>query len=387
LAGTCLPNGSCSPSNAVAALVSGSDVTAYIPKGGWIETDPVTESGVKVVALEGTGQSTTIATVNPVNNCAANNATGKVVCASNLTDVYLITGTTLTATLTASPSGTQIFSPGACQTCGVAIDPVHNRAVVSVGVGSAGGFQFLDLTTSTFGAVTAIGNVTAENVLIDPLANLVVSPSPSNNFQLVASTPPNTVFNFVQSFIPGNGLLESAAEDCSTGIALSTIGPTKQLMVVNLNQASFNGTSWSAPSQFQIIPEFLFDNGTSGIAVDSGTHLGIVTGELTGNAIGAIQLPSAPVSGVPSVVDWVAAVVPSDPNGVLWRPGSEPHTLTVYRSPTSGRAFGVLRNFTRTFLAVVDLQALLVAPRMAGNNVDPAFDLITNNVIRFVAIP
>jgi hypothetical protein len=70
------------------------------------------------------------------------------------------------------------------------------------------------------------------------------------------------------------------------------------------------------------------------------------------------------------VVDWVSFTVPNDPSGAAWAEGDDPHTVTAYVSPNTGKAFGVLGNlsfsattFGPTFLAIVDLQGLLNAPR------------------------
>jgi hypothetical protein len=70
------------------------------------------------------------------------------------------------------------------------------------------------------------------------------------------------------------------------------------------------------------------------------------------------------------VVDWVSFTVPNDPTGAPWSEGFDPHTVTSYVSPNSGKALAVLGNFSftgttsgPTFLAIVDLQGLLNAPR------------------------
>jgi hypothetical protein len=385
----CTPPGACAPANSLTTLVTGTTVAAYVPKGSWGETAVPANTGVKLVGLEGSVTATTIPTANPVNSCAGNSATGQVVCSSNLNDVYLISGSTVTNTLTDGATSTQTFSGGTCRTCGVTIDAVHNRAVLTMGIASGGAFQLLDLASNTFATPIAAGTgvLTSEDILIDPGRNLILSPNESNVYQTVnvASTP--AVFNMTTTGSLGE--MDSAAEDCSTGIALSSVEFTGQLFLTNLSQATFSGGTWTAPSQFQTLPEFAsFTNGTDGIAVESGTHLGVVTGEFGGTAFGAIQLPSTTMTGVPSVTDWAAANVPNDPSGATWAMGFDPHTVTVYRSPTSNKAFGVFVNGTRTFLAVVDLQALLAAPRTTGtHNVQPTFNLLTNNVVRFVALP
>jgi len=81
------------------------------------------------------------------------------------------------------------------------------------------------------------------------------------------------------------------------------------------------------------------------------------------------------------VVDWVSFTVPNDPTGAAWSEGFDPHTVTAYVSPNTGKAYGVLGNLSfagtaerPTFLAIVDLQGLLNAPRTGHvlNNPLPA---------------
>lgn len=392
IAGVCTAQGSCAPANSLTTLVTGPKVTAFVPNGSWSETGAA-NTGVKVAIIEGTGASTIISTPNPVNSCAGNSATGQVVCTSNLTDVYLISGSTLslTNTLTSGATASQNFSGGTCETCGVTVDTVHNQAAVTIGSATGGAFQLLNLATSTFGTIIPAGTgvQTSEDILIDPGRNLILSPNETNDYVLASTSAPNTVFNFSPAGGPPSGEFDSAAEDCSTGIALSSVEFTGSLFLTNLAHATFTGSTWTAPSQYQTFPEFAsFSAGTDGIAVDSGTHLGIVSGEFGGSGFGAIQLPTSGTTGVPAATDWAAANVPSDPNNVPWAAGLDPHTITVYRSPTTNKAFGVMQNGPRTFLAIIDLQALLAAPRVAGtHNVQPTFDLVANGVLRFVGLP
>src|SRR5262249_41026717 len=151
----------------------------------------------------------------------------------------------------------------------------------------------------------------------------------------------------------GFAVYDSAGEDCTTGIALATDEGTGNLFIADLTQATFTpgaapspGT-WTAPSQLQNFREFeSLSAGTNGIAVAPGTHLGIVTGEFGGNIEGVIQLPAISGSGTPAVVDWVTFTVPNDPTGATWSEGDDPHTVTAYVSPNTGKAFGVLGNLS-----------------------------------------
>lgn len=173
------------------------------------------------------------------------------------------------------------------------------------------------------------------------------------------------LFNNTTTF--GFTFFDSAAEDCTTGIALATTENAGNIFIADLTQATFTpGTpgAWSAPGQVVDIPDFDgFSAGTCGIAVAPGTHLGIVTGEFGGALEGVIQLPATSGSGTPAFVDWVAFTMPNDPSGAMWQEGFDPHTVTAYVSPNSKKAFGVMANETFTFLAVADLQGLLSAPR------------------------
>ncbi len=100
------PPGSCLPSSSIGVSVAGTNVVAYFPKGAW---DNGT-TGVSAVNIEGTSITPKlISTPNAVNSCASNPITGKTVCASNKTDVYLLTGTTLSTTLTSGGSSDDQF--------------------------------------------------------------------------------------------------------------------------------------------------------------------------------------------------------------------------------------------------------------------------------------
>jgi hypothetical protein len=218
----------------------------------------------------------------------------------------------------------------------------------------------------------------------------------------MAATPElaNPVYN-----LPGAGdtILDSAAEECSTGIALSTNEFTNTLYLTDLSQKTITGpNSWTAPQQLLSVPEFnSLAAGTTGIAVAPGSHLGIVTGEFGGNAFGVIDLPTITIANTPpGVVDYVAAQLPNTPSGLSWQQGLDPHTVTAYFSPNALKAYAVMANSPPPkFLAIVDMAALLAAPRAsttAGpphnvyqcdvyNNASGCVDLLGAGIVRFVA--
>ena len=389
------PVGSCSPSSSLGILAKGTTVTGYVPNGNWSSGT----TGLQVVPIEPVGTPASIATPNIVNSCAGNGLSGEVVCTANNTDVYLITGTTLNTTLTSSSDTSAEFSGGFCENCGVAMNASANTAVIGMGLSSAPsgtGLQFLNLATNTFSTPIPANSGISEDVLWDPTRNYILSPNEGGNYDIfkISSSGSATEYGNFEG-VAG----DSAAEDCSTGIALSSIefSDPGQIYITDLTQAVFAAgppATWTAPSQIVTFPEFSdFSAGTDGIAVAAGSptsHLGIVTGEFGGNQFGVFELPSTSGSGTPGFVDYAAAFLPNTPDGNVWSEGLDPHTITAYVSPNNGKAYGVMANFNgtnATYLAWVDLQALLNAPRVAGTHtVDPSYNLITSGVVTYIAV-
>ncbi len=383
------PPGSCQPSSSLSVLVTGTSVTSYLPKGAW----SFSASGVSVVNVEGTSITPTlIPTPNVVNSCASNAVTGTTVCTANNTDVYLFTGTALGTTLTSGGSGFIGFSGGSCTNCGVAMDAIHNKAVLGLSVAGAPGFQFLDLGTSAFEpAFASLAGTISEDPLLDPISLRLLSASEINNYEIIDYST-STAPLFYENPIPIASFAEadSSGEDCTTGIALAPYefsGPSS-VYIADLTQATFTagvpGTWSSAGSQVQSLSESFLSAGASGLAVAQGPqHKGIVAGEFGGSAITAIQLPTTSGSGTPAISDWVTCDIPG------FSLGLDPHTVTAYESPNSGHAVALLANFGATTLAIVDLTNMLdstIVPRTAGGH-GCASGPLPASVVSFVSVP
>ena len=390
----------CLPSSSM-AVMTGKNVVAYIPNGSWGSGT----TGVSVVPIEGSGTATTVSTPNEINSCSSNSATGQTVCVDNLTNVYEITGSTLTHTLTTSSDRRASFSGGSCNNCGVAIDALSNTAVIAGGFSgnsSGDGLQLLNLNNNTFSTPYPSAFDVSENVSIDPNRNLILSPGEDSNYTLFKIQPNGSLQEYSMP-VPGGGDFDSAAEDCTTGIALSTQEFTNNLYIVDLTQATFTAPSgghtygtWTAPGQsVNLYPsdDFNFSAGTSGISVAAGTtHLGIVTGEFGGSTFAAFQLPSTSGSGTPTFVDWVGASLPNTPDGAFFSAGFDPHTITAYTSPNDGKAYGLIADWATgkpDYVAVIDLQALMSASRSPSDShiVNSSVDLLATGIVRYIAIP
>ncbi len=141
-----------------------------------------------------------------------------------------------------------------------------------------------------------------------------------------------------------------------------------------MTQATYvNGLPGSISVPYQVVnfPEFDYmAAGASGIAVAPGSHLAIVSGEFGGNELGVVTLPSISGSGIPNFGDYAAAYLPSTPDGYSFSAGYDPHTVTAYLSPNTGRVLGLVADWAigpPSYVAVVDMQLLLSAPADDGN--------------------
>jgi hypothetical protein len=196
-------------------------------------------------------------------------------------------------------------------------------------------------------------------------------------------------------------LPDSAAEDCTTGIALSSVEGTNTVYLADLGQSTLTPGSpgnWTSPfALFTLTGQSVgFAAGTSGITVaPGGSHLAIVTGEFGGNTFGIMQLQPASGAGgaTPAVVDWVVGVMPNTPDGRPFSAGFDPHTITAYTSPNTGKAIGLYSDWTGgtpKFIGVIDMAAALATTRAAAPNnhqIAAGVNLITSGIVSYVPVP
>jgi len=352
-------------------------VKALVPNASW----RTSTTGIQVVQLEtGGGPVVTpvsLTTPNPVNSCAGNPATGEGVCVANNTDVYHLSTTNAVTTLTSGANATTSFSGGECENCGVAVNALTNQAVIAMGHSatpdlSGTALQTLNLATNTFGTPRELANHVSEDISIDPTRGFVLSPNEGSNYAIAEIN--STTGAFTGEFgnlVSGAGEFDSAAEDCTTGIALAAIEFTSNVYLADLTRATFTAGSpagtWTAPEAIiglNTIGIPSFAAGTSGITVAPGTsHLATVTGEFGGSTFAVLKLPSTSGSGTPALVDYAATCITG------FNAGFDPHTVSAYTSPNNGKAYTVFANSPPpSELIVADMAAILALPRDAGTN-------------------
>jgi hypothetical protein len=339
------------------------NITAYVPKGFWSGGT----TGVFVQNIEGAINPTaTVATPNIPNSCSSNPATGQTVCVANNTDVYLISGTTLTNTLSSSSNARASFSGGSCNNCGVALNAANNTAVINMGF-NGDGVQILNLTTNTFNPAFHMTQNVSENISVDPTRSLILSANESGNYPILQLQSDGSLKEFDSAFSTG-AFNDSSAEDCSTGVAITPDEGTTQLQLVNMNNITFGASTYTAPNAIANlssgISAYTFSAGLSGSAVAQGSgHLAVVTGEFGGNTFAVLQLPATPGTGAPALADFAIAQVPSNPAcGGTFSAGFDPHTITAYTSPNTGHAYAVFAGYSAGIpacLAVVDMTIVI----------------------------
>ncbi|MCL2725201.1 MAG: hypothetical protein FWD69_12275 [Polyangiaceae bacterium] len=390
------------PMVSMSILMDGPSVLAYVPHGQW-EGIGTEETGVGVVSVEGTPITPVhISTPNPVNSCSSNSITGTTVCTANGTDVYLISGTTLTGTLTSGGTGEIAMFEGTCTTCGVVVDSVHNRAVLGVSIGGGGagpaGFQILNLNTLTLRTPFLsqnIAQVISDGWSVDPIRNLILSANTLKNYEIIHIANPTVPAFFENYDFAGTSGLLSASVDVSTGI---TFAPGSDSYIADLSQATLipgSPGTWDAPHQYQEgFPEG--DPPNSGdprmIAIAQGTHIGIVNGfgDDGSNIILAAQLPSTGGTGTPALVDWVSCSIGANEGSP--KMGNLPFTTTAYTSPNTGHAMGVVGDENGNNLTLVDLTEMLdptIVPRTSGPGLGHACvaGTLPASVLRTVSVP
>jgi hypothetical protein len=414
-------------SNAPGVLISGTNVSLYVP----YSTDNSLKMGTALKVIESAPGAPATKTVRLstgyANACAASPATGIAVCSTAFGSSNLIKPPK-NKVVGFKTGATKLihFTGGSCATCGVAIDDELGQAVVA----TSKGYLPVQLSPLKLQPILATGNdVISGNFGYDPVDHLILSPNYRLlNFKTFESEDPDyqilrmrdgaaftlsdadEFFNAQGECTKGSGgttqrdaLPDSGAYDTTTQIAYGTFRSpadcvpdlVEDIALLDLSQATYNpdGT-WTTPGkQIQTLSEMTnLENGITGIAIVPGQHLALVADrfELSGGGggFGALSLPTTSGSGIPAMQDWVQAQMPNDPSGKPWTMSYEPNGLTAYASPNSGKGTGVIINRARTYAAVIDIAALLAAPRQGGtfHTLSGAVQLVNDGIVRFVDI-
>lgn len=419
-------NATSTTANAIGVLISGSDVTLFVPNTTY---NSLRMGSVKKIIESAPGAAATRTQrlkTGYSNSCAASPATGTAVCSGAFGTSYIVKTNNTVLPFKTGIKKLIHFTGGSCANCTVGIDDAAGQAIIAT---SAGYLPVQISPPAQLPIISTKNDVISGNFGFDPVNRRILSPNYEIlNLKHFTTGPPHyqiirmsdgvafdladeaEFFNAQGTCTTAGGttqrdaLPDSGAYDVSTGIAYGTFRSpadcvpdlVEDIALFDLTQATFDTASgsWTTPGKrVQTLSEMTnLSNGITGIAIVPGQHLALVADRREhsggGGGFGALSLPTTSGSGIPSIQDWVQANLPDDPSGKPWRMSFEPNGLTAYESPNTGHGMGVIINQKRTYAAVIDIPALLTASRQTGTShtVSSSVDLVGTGIVRFVDI-
>ncbi len=319
--------------------------------------------------------------------------------------------TQLASVTTDAPSGGVTDSGGTCVICGIEYDDTDDAYIIA----TANGYEVYTSPTEnsyTQRAWTIPGNV-AENFGYNAVTNTILSPvyatidatgltymNVSENKSYVIATQPAGLFE------PDAAAFDSATNIAAVTEEVANASGTNDLFVENIGSANLNTPSsgqFTAPQTTVMLTSSLFgrasattcDVPVTGIAIDPASHLAFVGSEFCGQGngsgdgavtpFGVLALPTNAHSAL-AISSQVYLNMPPLPDGSLWDDAGDPHAMAAM--PISGlcNPCGITCNAETTWLAIIDMQALLSAPRSLG---DPNLAVIPStppygNIVTYV---
>ncbi|WP_459894497.1 hypothetical protein [Hydrogenobaculum acidophilum] len=322
-------------------------------------------------------------------------------------------------TLSDLPLQATIFSGDSCTDCGVATMPnISNPFAGQFIVAGYDGYHVYNYPSSTgtssITAATVYSMSIGENMSVDPTRRWIIAPgSYVGTYGYVtlniASMTNNTIYSMTIScssisdtnqqnlcYQYSEDETDSEAIDPATGIIImQTEGPTV-LLEIDMSQATYSGTVFTAPYKF-FSEANMPARFTGVLASGSGDFLFMGT-EFSPDAwIGASMLPT--LSGTtgtnlltsytfnPVYVDLTQLLLnsSSNPSCSSFVSAGDPHSEAMTVS-LGGNQYGLYASGDKSCVAVVNLNALMLAPRDPNNpnSISSGYNLIGNGVVQFI---
>jgi len=375
-------------SGSMAVLNLGGDTYAFVPSLTGMSKVKLSAGGSLALTADGAGAAATgqgLALTPLPDACAADYKNNKVVCASYSSDQVHVIDAASNALVGTYPTGLTAFasfSGGSCIICGLLYDETDNKIVMS----TANGYALFDhLGTHTI--ARTITSRVAENFGYDIKKNQIFSPQ----YQVYPATIDliDVASSSVYTLAPSPAGLASpdhGAVDLNTGIAYATEESGHSAYLFDLSSAKLNQP---AAGQFQattanITITTLIGSRLTDVAIDSDAHYAFLSEEF-GSSMGVAKLPAAG-GGTPALGDYAVASIPNPPLS-YWYGSGDPHGISNFTLSSGSKHYGLLVDGGKTWLAVVDMDKLLAAPRDVGtHDVQATYDLVTNGVVKFYGL-
>lgn len=394
----------------VAVVTIGGNTYAEVPSSiGLIQT-AIAADGV-IPSPTASPQSTVLA-LNPNPDACIIVPTGSKILAyciafavlpANIEIADLSTGTpTLAGSITTDASVLFTSSGGQCYLCGLAWDPKDGAIVVSTNKG----YEFYDPNTGAQ-VKPAIPVTIAENFGYNPATNQIWSPQEETNNEEedLVDVAGGTWYALTPSIAGVLSEPDAGAIDSSTNLAMTLDEFSGTTAIVPLQGATLTpGTVPTVRTHGAVAPpvpgtltaplvttnNIMTDSGceTNAISIDPTNHVAFISGEYSNpDCVGAVQLPSSAPSSAftPSSYMWIQRL-PNTPDGNTFDSALDPHVAATFYLPSHGDLYGLVFNYRRSFIAVVDLTKLLAAPS-AGQDphvVSPSYDLFGSGLLSYI---
>lgn len=267
---------------------------------------------------------------------------------------------------------------------GILYDPLDSAVVIS----SSAGYEAYATATGAKVAFRLLG-CPAANFGYDPSNDQVWSPTYNQSCGpalLTGNLATQTSMFALSSEPPSLEIPDSGAIDLSTQLAVAPEQGPPLVHLVALGQAVENPESgtFTAPSATSKLSVSSVQDYIPEVAVDSGAHLAFFTGAYrsTDLCVAALSVTGS----APSVSNYVYANFPDTPDGNGFEEPYEPRAVATF--DLGGNNYGLTFNVSDSYIAIVDLQKLLSAPRNPSDAhaVSPSYDLLANGVIAYVPI-
>lgn len=311
-------------------------------------------------------------------------------------DVVDLSGGSPALTSTIPTDATQLFSSsgGDCYLCGIAWDPNDNAVLVS----TLSGYEFYDPNTGKQ-VRTTIPAPIAENFGYNPVTNQIWSPQEETNNEEedLVDVAGATWYAIAPSLASILQEPDAGAVDSTTNVAMSLDEFSGNAAIVPLGAVTLAtpAPGASAPgtltAPLATTNNIMLDSGceTNAISIDPAKHVAFISGEYSSpDCVGAVQLPSSAPSApfTPSSYMWIPGL-PNTPDGNTFDSALDPHVAATFYLPGNGDLYGLIFNYSRSYIAIVDITRLLAAPPSSTDphQVDPSYDLFANGVLTYVA--
>jgi len=357
---------------------------AYVPTGDSISVVTVEKVGPKAQSLHSLAVPSEIKLITiaePLDACALDPVTLTGVCIGyDTSKIYLVDvkKDSITGTIDSGVTSYASFSGGECIFCGALVDYKRGKAIFS----AADGFKILDLKNTSAG-LTTIAAEAAENFAYDVENNWIIAPSyvqypPS--IQIIDLNN-NTVYKYSGN-IPFSEP-DAAAVDPVTKIAIITDEDSADFVAMNLKEAKFDSTAktFTAPAtQFQAQG---YPPRMTGASIELTTHI-LFLNEEFGTGIGIMQLPTAAISGAPTLSGFKYGIIDQTlPDSSYWYNNGDPHGIAVFASIVDNKPFGFLLSDSKKYLAQIDLSAFLAKTETNPTSTPGLVDVSTG-VVTFI---